>query len=492
MKKLNYSGSIIVSDGMNPPIQQNVNSLSSFFKINQAPKMKKDVQKQLDKVPVSTGEYFYIELDSETFEDVHENFLEYDIDASGDGAELPSWLSLRGLSLMGTPPEKWRPLSYKLVLIAKNEFKLVKIPFTVNIKISLIYAMKLLGTYGGYLLTVLGIWYSINKFYNIFGKKYYIHPKKFLVEVGEEITPQAIYPIGFIAEEIKESKFILTKLEEFVTNELNLKVINPDKFISYFIDKSNNQLDKSRILQTIESIAEKLTIDEMREKLGLYMPGINSRKEIIEHITLNELTLRHLNSAQEKITKETFEKIKSKWVQFVEINKLGKFSIIQSNLLKELTDSKEESSLNNSQSLEEGLLRNSSFQVDPKINLRLLEDALLAHVFNFQNFNFHFMDIRILSKQKATFPSKLEALKTFLKLNLWIIDMSDKGKVGYGIRYKVEDNTLIFYGAPHRNMAGKTIVVQITNPRGKILRELWLDGVFKDKGKFEHEEKDIL
>ena len=123
-----------VSNGMNPPAHKSLDNLATYFKINEALIVKKNVQEQVNKFSVYTGEYFNVELDSETFFDMNYGSLTYSIESAKDADEHPTWLSLRGLSLMGTAPEQWRHLQYHLVLVASNEFKSTRIPFTLNMK----------------------------------------------------------------------------------------------------------------------------------------------------------------------------------------------------------------------------------------------------------------------------------------------------------------------------------------------------------------------
>ena len=487
--KLSYNGELVVSDGMNPPIPKNISSLETFFRINEIPRLNKSIQHQLDQIPISTGEYFNIELDSETFWDVNDDSLEYYLVSPKEGEELPTWLSLKGLTLMGTPPEKWKTLEYNLVLVAKNEFKFIKVPFTLNVRISVLYGLKMVGSLVGSILTAIGTWYTINKIYNILAKKSYVHPKIFQVEVEKEITPQTIYPIGFIAEEIAESKFILKKVEEYVKKTFKLK--NNKQMINFFIAHSGNLLNKTLILKTIEETISLLQPTVIKQKIQLYLPGINSRKEIIEQLIINELTLRYLNLSQDKATKEIFQKLKNKWPEIIEFNSSSKFVVNRAKLLNKLSKYNISKEVDDSKNSEEVPLINT--KNNKVVNLELLEDAFLAYGFHYQNFNLHFLDVRIEFRQKAVKQTKLSFFKRFFKLNLKSNDFMDKG-LCYSVYFKMEDNTLTFYGTPHRNLAGKTLVFQITNKRGKILRELWINGVLNEifQPEVMKHEKDIL
>jgi len=76
-----------------------------------------------------------VELLPTTFTDDHNSTLKYSLKMPNPQQELPSWISLRGLVLMGTPPEKYSPLSYEFLLVAENEFRSETVPFTLKIHI---------------------------------------------------------------------------------------------------------------------------------------------------------------------------------------------------------------------------------------------------------------------------------------------------------------------------------------------------------------------
>ena len=65
----------------------------------------------------------------------------------------------------------------------------------------------------------------------------------------------------------------------------------------------------------------------------------------------------------------------------------------------------------------------------------------------------------------------------FFKLDLRPLALGSSSKIGYGIKYKILDDVLRFSGFVNRDMKDKTIVVQVMNKRGKILKELWIRGV---------------
>jgi len=67
-------------------------------------------------------------------------------------------------------------------------------------------------------------------------------------------------------------------------------------------------------------------------------------------------------------------------------------------------------------------------------------------------------------------------LKRFLKSDLKDCPFSEKGKIGYGIQYQREFNTMSFSGIARPDIHGKTLIFQITDVRQRILKEIWIFG----------------
>jgi len=212
------TANITISDGLNPMVTKSLMNISQYFKANKPPslntQLNKTVQGQVDSTSIWTGEYFTVVFDKDTFKDDYSEALSYEIAITVNGTALPNWLSFSGLTLRGTPPEEilWRNID--LFLIAKNEFKQLKVPFKLNIKISSIFILKLALRYSPYILTVLGLLVSANKIYNILGKKAYKHRKEYTLIPGAEINSGVIYPIFFVKQEKAECNLILKYLEK--------------------------------------------------------------------------------------------------------------------------------------------------------------------------------------------------------------------------------------------------------------------------------------
>ena len=213
-------GEITINDKMNPPITEAYPNITKYFFKNEVPRLNTShplmLQQQIDQETLYTGQAFTISIDPNTFMDSHSEILSYELiqpSSNRQGNLPPSWLTLQnGLTLKGTPPEDFFHREVHLVLIVKNEFKQMEASLVLNIKISLLFAGKLLMRYSPYILGIVGLIVSANRIYSILMKKRYRHPKNFYVRAGEEITSSVIFPIKFIAEERAEGELILKKL----------------------------------------------------------------------------------------------------------------------------------------------------------------------------------------------------------------------------------------------------------------------------------------
>jgi len=529
---------ITISDGLNPTLNVNIPDALKYFVKNEYPIVdpKYDVQSQIDGFAVYTGEPFTIELSQKTFRDLHDLELEYKIAMQDEKEHVPGWISMKDLKIIGTPPQEWSKPSYEFAIIVENEFKSIQVNFTLSVRISLQFALKVLATYGGYLFTLIGLWIYANKIYNIFAKKHYRHPKKFIIKVEEEITDKTIFPIAFIGIELQESALVFREIERLISKGLNSNILTSSQLVGHFVDSVTGHLDKGKIISLVEQIIPKLfsrnNPSESRSKK--YIFEIDSHKNLIQQIIINKIVKKQLESHKEKCTKTVFETIKGDWLDLVDgeasqfivnkaklINKLKKIGI---ELDEEIEPQKEEFSIDdlidqpreklftidrfdnihfkNDENVSDGILltspktnESSSSSRKPrsmekslmgnekqnKLNVDLLENAICAHAFEYQHLDIEAIQIHIEAKQKARGSSAFHRIKRFLKLDLRPIAFMDKGKIGYGILYQIENDILHFYGVPHANVRGKTLVVQITNGKGKILRELWLYGFNNDE-----------
>jgi len=361
------------------------------------------------------------------------------------------------MSLHGTPPEKlfWRDLEF--YLIVKNEFKSLKVPFVLKIKISLTFALKLLKQYGPYILTMIGLIVYANKIYNILCKKRYRYPKDIFVNVGEEIHAPRI---AFIRQEKIEAQRILKQLRLNISRELNKGSIKNIDLAKYFLDEEGLTLDKIKLREKVEEVLRK-TVNQ--KKLGQYKHKVKTGQNLVDRLIFGQLCLWYLENDKE--AKNMFDKIKDQWTELVDWDDHALCRINESQFNKLISERQD---LNHSSLKEELISRD--------MNMDLLKDVIEAYAMNNQHVDYSMIGSHIVVKEKVG----TNILKEFLKLDLKNINLSEKGKMGYGIAYKIQNDQLSFYGVPEENFDEKTMVLQITDNRHRILKELWFVGVSKD------------
>jgi len=450
--------SITITDGLNPPVTKSLKNISRYFVPNIPPapnkQAGKSVQEQINSTGIYTGQYFTVTFDEDTFIDENSEDLKYDIMMAANGTALPDWLSLNGLTLKGTPPEEILGRDIDLVFIARNEFKQYKERFRVHVKISFTFVMKLILKYSPYILTAVGLFVSANKIFNILEKKRYKHLKEFFVGVGEEVSPDVIFPVAFIKEESEQSRRILKHLEKNGGTDLN----------------EGGLLNKQKIIEKIEETVKTMPSGD-REKLT----EESSHPEIVNQIIINRFVTMELDSAKERKTRKIFEEIKPRCLEVVQKDpsSASGFTISQkklNRLFRRFGRMAHEKSIN----LEESLLTLED-EIEG-VNMSLLKDAILAYAFENHSLDMLPIDVGIEVKQKV----KAGFLSRFLKFDLKDIYLNDKNKIDYGINYRIVGDKLCFFGVAQSNFKGKTLVVQITNSKHKILKEIWINGVSKD------------
>jgi len=446
-KSLNRNATVIINDGLNPIFTRNLTNILRYFKSNKRPILNKSLQEQFDKANIfHTGEYFTMSLKEDTFTDEYSmNRLSYELEMPTSDSALPNWLSLNGLTLKGTPPEEFLGREIHLVLVAKNEFKAHKEPFTIHVKLSASFLLKLLLRYSPYILTAIGLWVSFNKIFNVFGTKWYKHPKEFLVNVGEEIVPEVIFPVAFIREEQKQSqlifKYIKERFRDFIDDDGGTGVLN-----------------KNKVIDAIHETIKNMSVEE-RANITLY-PSL-----LIDEIIVNKFVHLQLELKRETKTKLLFEDLKTQCLEVVEKDQAG-FRVNQNKLNKLVQKVKGTSFKEGGKDLEEDLIN------DNGINIELLKDAILAYAFKNNTVEASPVDVDIEIKQKVQRGSFLK----LLKFDLMAISFNDKNKIDYGINYKILDDKLYFYGRIRNSFKNKTIVVQIKNRKHKIKKEIWIHG----------------
>src|SRR5689334_13123714 len=101
-------------------------------------------------------------------------------------------------------------------MVANDGFKMTSEVFTMKVNTSFQYGLVLFATYAVPIVTALGVFVYINSIYNIIGKKYYKYPKKFKLEVGQEITTSDIPPFRFIDKNVLDSEFLIAELKKTI------------------------------------------------------------------------------------------------------------------------------------------------------------------------------------------------------------------------------------------------------------------------------------
>ena len=456
MDSSNYEGDcpgmITIWDHLNPPINKTLKNLSRYFEANEAPmvnpKQGFDIQGQIDAGLIYTGEYFSINFLNHTFIDKYSESLHFTLTLDNkERSPAPSWLIFSESGLKGTAPEEFLNRKVNLVLTVKNEFRKIEVPITLNIRLSAAFLLKLLIRYSPYILTALGLWVFANRIYNVLGKDKYRHQKEFYVSVGQEITSQDIYPISFLGQEGTECDFIWKHL---------VKKVN------------EGDLDKSNIIQEINEIAQKLS----EKSLPLYKKGSALSKKLINQLIMNRLALWSIDSVQEKETKRIYEEdIEEHLMDLVKWDDAGYCEVNESKLTKILK--KNRVNQEEEEGLEVRLINRAPINVD------LLKDVVIAEAMRYQSIRTRALFTHFVIKEEV--PGNW--IRRFLKLNLWDLQSAQKGqKMAYGIDYEIKNDVLCFSGVAEEKFCGRTIVLQITDLRHKILKEVWIHGVNENGG----------
>jgi len=469
LQDLDYChGFIKISDGINPALSNSIEFLSNYF-INNTKPVYNDKALALEKQMANqslfyTGSYSVVEFDPKTFTDENNLPLEYSLQMPDSHQESPTWISLRGLNLMGTPPEAYSPRSYEFVLVAKNEYKNVTVPLTLEIHISFKYGVRLVGAYMGYLFTLVGLILTVNKVYNIIAQKYYRYPRSFRLAAHDEVNDHKIFPISFVKNEIAESKKLLKQLRTYVRQK------DKTSLVEYFVNQELQTLDKQKIIMTLGEIQQ--------EKNQYYKQADNVSKGVIRQFVINMIILEQLNTKKEAQTKKIFDQIKNNWMDLVLVAPVSaqQFTVTPEKLNKILSDisgtSKEEN-LNESKLTNESMLLSKEKN---KTNMDLLKNAIIARAFNFQNLDIETINVDVISHKKRKGKSCWIMLRRLLLKDLQEFAFLNKREIGYGMKYKIDHNTLHFVGKLTCDLKDDIIVVHLKNKRGRILREIWITG----------------
>jgi len=236
-----------------------------------------------------------------------------------------------------------------------------------------------------------------------------------------------------------------------------------DSLLNYFINPQTQELDKEKILATLSTLQNKD-----------YLLADSSSREVIEQLVINRIVNKQLAAKQEAKTRKIFNKIKDNWVNFVTVVPTpSQFAINSVNLETELSKITSSSS-NHKDNLSIGLLAKREY------NLDLLQNAILALAFRYQNLNIETIRIDIISHAKLKGNGLIMCIRRLLQMDMKPFVFLNKREIGYGIEYVIRKNTLHFRGQLTYDLADDTIIVHLTNNRGRILRVITLTGEPKD------------
>ena len=512
---------ITIVDNLNPNLYKIINDVTAYFHRNEPPIWNSTTSLQgiISKTTLSTDAFFFIALDEGMFS---QSGLQYSFIIDDNHAK--SWITQTGLSISGTPPEPLLPQfwssKYHVTIKAANQYSALEIPFVLEVHMSLNYYWKLLVK----VLSVIALWIYFYKFFNIVFKKYYRHPKDWVVRIGEEITFSDIYPIAFIKNALIESKTIMQEMQKSVARDLNCRSVSIKRLADFFYDTEKQEIDYEKLTQAIEKVIDVVLVAQESKSRHL-ISSLTSRKSLINQLILNEIALTRLNAKQEKKTKQVFEVLKDRWMYLVKKDPVTswQFVVDTQNLYYELgvryphlgfksqredsqafitnfpnsmSDTRDEVKVNGSisdRSINHVLLTGSSEKnvelIDrsknhikstktSQINIDLLGNALVAWAFKKHHINNDIMRVNIIPREQGSGYLLLPGvLNRFFKFDLDTLFLSKGNQIGYGITYTVVDDVLVFSGVPNRNLLGKTLVVQIVTKRDRILKELWLSEV---------------
>jgi len=240
------------------------------------------------------------------------------------------------------------------------------------------------------------------------------------------------------------------------------------------------ELDQYQLIGQIKEAVQKIP----EKDLPLYKKGSALSKKLIYQLIMNRMALLLIDSEQEKETKRIYEEeIESQLMDLVLWDNESGYCQIDQLRFDEIL----KKNLNEDEKEEEGLEVRLTNQ--RAINVDLLQDVMIAEAMKCQSLQTRALFTHVIIKEEV--PGNW--IKRFLKKNLYDLQSAQKGqKMAYGIDYEIKNGVLRFSGVAEEMFCGKTIVVQITNLRHKILKEVWIHGVNnkeEDSSEFEYDDE---
>ena len=532
-------GILIIEDSLNPTYNETIYNISKLFRKNQAPRIKNNswLQQGINSVHLETGTYFSIIIDKTSF-------TEDDLTFSLLSIELASWLSLSDFTLSGIVPTvslyRLLPKTYYIHIRAANQYKWMDFTLKLEVTPSIGDILKVLAQ----IIGVIGLYSYFKVFLNIVSQKLYKDPYPWLLKAGDKVTLEKIFPVAFIAQELAESKKILKKMRNVFAKKLNHRSINNNKLAMCFLDPITNQIDVKKLAKMIKGTSKSLSKPEL-SLVGLKnVARSDSRRDLIQQLIVNELVMRQLHVTRNKLTKQVFNMLKNKWRSLIQKDNLnlwqlsvndakldyeldtngvynaciqptggsrkavpGLNALFSRKLAKQDSRSKPETlktpaeititKLNLQNNKQSDLKIADSAQMAspgssrfPNINLTLLGRALVAHAFKQHHVKTTAKDVQILSNHVVHGPNFLpQSVNQFLKLDLHLLEFNRGNNTDCGVKYRIINDVLEFYGVVSEDIKEKTIVVQVMHKKGRILKEITIGNMEAEE---EEEEEHLV
>ena len=294
--------------------------------------------------------------------------------------------------------------------------------------------------------------------------------------IGEEITAEIITPIAFIGREVKKSKIILKLLEKSIAWEIGSSVVKREQLVEHFVNPDTRQINVNKLVKAIDNIINECNSSRHADNEKL-IPVAYTRKDIISQLILHEIVTRHLNQKNEVLTKQAFERLKSRWISFVVPDKSSPCIFVINKAKLDHECEAVISDPNVSQNTSAEVLSQSSHQ----LSMDLLSNAIVTHAFRQHSLNIESLNVQIKAREKVGgTTSCLDKMFHFLKLDLYSTIFTDDSRIGFGITWEVVEDVLYFAGIPDSDIKGRKIVIQIISRPDLILRELRFNGRSKD------------
>jgi len=242
-------------------------------------------------------------------------------------------------------------------------------------------------------------------------------------------------------------------------------------------------LDKDKLFLKIQETVSSLSNKEKQQQLKIYPLENSFARQVLNQILINKVVLMCLNLPNQKTTKKKYQDIKDSWTDIVDwqedpaklvVNQNKFYQLLQNKADHSQTDRTTHNSLIESfeKNNQDNLINKSWLENDAEVNIKLLQDAVLAYAFENHHIDYLAASVQVNMKRKV----EKNFISRFLKRDLRNIYNSSKDKRGFGVKCKIKNDILYFSGVTDEKFDGKTFVVQIANGKERILKEIWIHG----------------